>query len=243
MMQERLPLVGGNWKMHGSAALLSQFAECLQREERVETVLFPPAPYLPLARERLPGAKLGVQNVHAAASGAHTGEVAAEMAAELGAEYVLVGHSERRRDCLETDAAVAAKFRAVRRAGLRPILCVGETLDERRAGRENDTVGGQLEAVFGGVAPASSDVIAYEPVWAIGTGETATPAQEQAMHRFIRATLGPACGRVIYGGSVQAANAAALFAEPDIDGGLVGSASLRPAEFNSIIRAAAGTSG
>lgn len=243
MTHRGLPLVAGNWKMHGSAALLTQFAAGLAREAGVETVLLPPAPYLPLARERLPEATLGVQNVHAAASGAHTGEIAAEMAFEIGARYALVGHSERRRDCLETDAAVAAKFRAARRAGLLPILCVGETLDERRAGRENDIVRSQLEAVFRDVGPASSDVIAYEPVWAIGTGENATPAQAQAMHRFIRSTLGPACGRIVYGGSVQAANAAALFAEPDIDGGLVGGASLRTAEFNSIIRAAAGVSG
>ena len=241
MIAAARPLVAGNWKMHGSAAALARFATAMAFEDGVEAVLLPPAPYLAMMRERLPDAVgIGVQNVHAAACGAHTGEVAAEMALDLGAQYALVGHSERRRDCLETDAAAAAKFRAARRAGLTPILCVGETLDERRAGRENDVVRAQLEAVFDADPPLAADVIAYEPVWAIGTGETATPEQAQAMHAFIRATLGGACGRVIYGGSVNAANAAALFDQRDIDGGLVGGASLDAAQFSAIIRAATG---
>ena len=235
----RRPMVAGNWKMHGSLQLIDRFAAALLGNAAVETLLLPPALYLAAMRERGLDAKLGVQNVHAEQAGAHTGEIAAEMAAELGASHALVGHSERRRDCLETNAAVAAKFHAARRAALAPILCVGETLDERRAGEENDVVRAQLEAVFEAGAPTADDVIAYEPVWAIGTGETATPAQAQAMHGFIRDVLGGTPARIIYGGSVHPGNAAALFAEQDVDGGLVGGASLDPAQFNSIIEAAA----
>ena len=235
----RRPLVAGNWKMHGSLALIDRFAAALRPAPAVQTLVLPPAAYLGALGERALDIDLGVQNIHAAATGAHTGELAAEMAAELGATHALVGHSERRRDCLETNAVVAAKFHAARRAGLAPMLCVGETLDERRAGEENDVVRAQLDAVFAGAAPALDDVIAYEPVWAIGTGETAAPGQAQAMHSFIREALGGAPVRIVYGGSVNADNAAALFAEPDIDGALVGGASLDPTQFNAIIAAAA----
>ena len=242
-MTGRRPLVAGNWKMHGSLALIDRFADALQPLPAVQTLLLPPAPYLGALGERALDVGLGVQNIHAAAAGAHTGEVAAEMAFELGASHALVGHSERRRDCAETNAAVAAKFHAARRAGLAPMLCVGETLDERRAGEENDVVRAQLDAVFASAAVAPDDVIAYEPVWAIGTGETAAPGQAQAMHSFIRETLGGAEVRIVYGGSVNAGNAAALFAEPDIDGALVGGASLDPSQFNAIIAAAAEVNG
>ena len=242
-MTGRRPLVAGNWKMHGSLALIDRFADALQPLSAVQTLLLPPAPYLGALGGRGLEVGLGVQNIHAAAAGAHTGEVAAEMAFELGASHALVGHSERRRDCAETNAVVAAKFHAARRAGLAPMLCVGETLDERRAGEENDVVRAQLDAVFSGAAVAPDDVIAYEPVWAIGTGKTAAPGQAQAMHSFIRETLGGAEVRIVYGGSVNAGNAAALFAEPDIDGALVGGASLDPAQFNAIIAAAAEVNG
>ena len=240
MTPGRRPMVvAGNWKMHGSLALIHRFAAEFVGNPAVEAVLLPPLPYLAAVREQVAAAAVGAQNVHAAPAGAHTGEVAAEMAAELGASHALVGHSERRLECLETNAVVAAKFHAARRAGLAPVLCVGETLDERRAGEENAVVQGQLEAVFAAAAPARDDVIAYEPVWAIGTGETATPAQAQAMHAFIREALGGAETRIIYGGSVNAGNAAALFAERDVDGALVGGASLDPSQLNSIIEAAA----
>ena len=233
----RRPIVAGNWKMHGSRSRIEDFARSLEGCEGVDVVLFPPATYLSLAVERLEGVKIGVQNVHFEEAGAFTGEVAAEMAAELGARYVLVGHSERRRLFCETDDVVAAKYRAAVRAGLIPILCVGETLEERRQGREGAVVLSQLDAVLNGSTMGSA-VVAYEPVWAIGTGETATPAQAQAMHATIRGALPDRDACILYGGSVTAENAGALFAEDDIDGGLVGGASLEPASFNAIIYAA-----
>ena len=222
--------------MHGSRALIERFAGCLDVRDGVDVIVFPPALYLPLAVERLQGAGIGIQNVHAEETGAYTGEIAAEMAAELGARYVLVGHSERRQLFLETDDVVAAKYRAVLRAGLTPILCVGETLEERRAGREAEVVLSQLGAVLTG--STADAIVAYEPVWAIGTGETATPAQAQEMHATIRGALDDSETRILYGGSVTAENAPALFAEDDIDGGLVGGASLEPASFNAITNAA-----
>lgn len=223
--------------MHGSRSRIEEFARSVEGREGVDVVLFPPAAYLSLAVERLEGVQIGVQNVHFKEAGAYTGEIAAEMAEELGARYVLVGHSERRRLFCETDDVVAAKYRAAVRAGLIPILCVGETLEERRQGREGAVVLSQLDAVLNGAAAANA-VVAYEPVWAIGTGETATPAQAQAMHATIRSALPDRNACILYGGSVTAENAGALFAEDDIDGGLVGGASLEPASFNAIIYAA-----
>ena len=223
--------------MHGSRSRIEDFARSVEGREGVDVVLFPPAVYLSLAVERLAGVQIGVQNVHFEEAGAYTGEIAAEMAEELGARYVLVGHSERRRLFCETDEVVAAKYRAAVRAGLIPILCVGETLEERRQGREDAVVLSQVDAVLNGAAAANA-VVAYEPVWAIGTGETATPAQAQAMHATIRGALPDRNACILYGGSVTAENAGALFAEDDIDGGLVGGASLEPASFNAIIYAA-----
>ena len=223
--------------MHGSRSLVEKFACSLEDRDGVDAILFPPAVYLPLAVERLEGVQIGVQNVHLERAGAYTGEIAAEMAAELGARYVLVGHSERRRLFFETDDIVAAKYRAALRAGLIPILCVGETLEERREGREAVVVSSQLDAVLN-ASTAGSAIVAYEPVWAIGTGETATPSQAQAMHATIRGALGDREACILYGGSVTAENACALFAEDDIDGGLVGGASLEPASFNAITYAA-----
>ena len=235
----RRPIVAGNWKMHGSRSRIEDFARSLEGRERADVILFPPAVYLSLAVERLEGAQVGVQNVHIETAGAYTGEIAAEMAAELGVRYVLVGHSERRRLFCETDDIVAAKYRAAVRAGLVPILCVGETLEERREGREAEVVLAQLDAALNGASSAADGaVVAYEPVWAIGTGETATPAQAQAMHATIRGALSDTDTRILYGGSVTAENACALFAEDDIDGGLVGGASLEPASFNAITYAA-----
>ncbi len=219
--------------MHGSRSLVEEFGCSLEGRDGVDVIVFPPALYVPLAVERLEAAKVGMQNVHLENAGAYTGEVAAEMAAEMGARYALVGHSERRRLFSETDEIVAGKYRAALRAGLVPILCVGETLEERREGREAEVVLSQLDAVLQ-AGEQGSVVVAYEPVWAIGTGETATPSEAQAMHATIRAALGGADVRILYGGSVTAENAGALFAEDDIDGGLVGGASLEPASFNAI---------
>ena len=231
----RRPIVAGNWKMHGSRALIDAFA-ALEFAAEVETVVFPPAVYLGYAVARLSGVRVGIQDVHAQTDGAYTGAVAAEMAAEMGGSHAIVGHSERRRLFGEDDRTVAGKYAAALRAGLVPILCVGETLDERRAGREEAVVLGQLGAVFDTVSAVGA-VIAYEPVWAIGTGETATPAQAQAMHAVIRGALQDPSARILYGGSVKPENVAGLFEEDDIDGGLVGGAALDPVAFGTIVNA------
>lgn len=222
--------------MHGSRALLEAFA-AQAFPGGVETLVFPPAVYVAEAATQLSGVGVGIQDVHAEADGAFTGEVAAEMAAELGASHALVGHSERRHLFGEDNGTVAEKHAAALRAGLVPILCVGETLEERRAGRQETVVLTQLDAVFG-TGSARDAVVAYEPVWAIGTGETATPGQAQAMHAVIREALREPSLRILYGGSVKPQNAAALFREEDVDGGLVGGASLEPAAFGAIAEAA-----
>jgi triosephosphate isomerase len=184
--------------------------------------------------ERLRGTRIawGAQDVSEHAQGAYTGEVAAAMLAEFGCRYVIVGHSERRQLYGETDERAAAKFSAARAAGLTPILCVGETLAEREAGRTEDVVGRQLAAVR-----FEDAVLAYEPVWAIGTGRNATPEQAQAVHAFLRRRV-PAGTPILYGGSVKPQNAAAIFAMPDVDGGLIGAASLVAGDFLEIVRAA-----
>ncbi len=222
--------------MHGSRALLDAFA-VQAFPGAVETLVFPPAVYVAEAAMRLSGVGVGIQDVHAEATGAFTGEVAAEMAAELGASHALVGHSERRHLFGEDNGTVAGKHAAALRAGLVPILCVGETLEERRAGRQETVVLTQLDAVFR-TGSATDAVVAYEPVWAIGTGETATPGQAQAMHAVIREALREPSLRILYGGSVKPQNAAALFRQEDVDGGLVGGASLEAAAFGAIAAAA-----
>jgi triosephosphate isomerase len=191
---------------------------------------------------------LGAQNVAAQASGAYTGEVSAAMLRDVGCSHAIVGHSERRAMYGETDEIVVAKFRAARAEGLVPILCVGETLDERRAGGTMRVVSGQIEAVLQhvGVESFADAIVAYEPVWAIGTGQTATPDQAQEVHANIRATFASADAkissglRILYGGSVKGANAADLFAMDDIDGGLIGGASLDSDQFLAICHAASG---
>ena len=248
----RRPIVAANWKMHGAASFVEAYLEdWLGSGQRgdVDVVICPPLGYLDRLAKALAehGVRFGVQTVHAEPAGAYTGEHAAEMARDLGATYAIVGHSERRRLFAETDAAVAAKFAAARRAGLVPILCVGETLGERRAGQAEARVLAQLDAVLGdsrGKALHPDMIVAYEPVWAIGTGETATPAQAQQMHGRIRARLADVgdgfaqAVRVVYGGSVNVDNAEALFAQADIDGGLVGGASLDAVAFARICRVA-----
>jgi len=237
----RTRLVAGNWKMHGSRASNQALLDALLAEIGVpagaECAVCPPFPYLQQVSERLRGTPIawGAQNVSEHAQGAHTGEVSAAMLREFGCRYVIVGHSERRQLYGETDAQVAAKFAAARGAGLTPILCVGETLQEREAGRTEEVVARQLDEVLK-KASFEDAVLAYEPVWAIGTGRTATPQQAQEVHAFLRKRVSNAT-RILYGGSVKAQNAAAIFAMPDVDGGLIGGASLVATEFLAIVKA------
>ena len=235
----RTRLVAGNWKMHGSrasnGALLDAVIAGVAGAAGVECAVCVPFPYLSETATKLKssGIALGAQNVSEHAQGAYTGEVSAAMLAEVGCRYALVGHSERRQLYGETDAAVAAKFAAAAKQGLTPILCVGETLAEREAGRTEEVVARQLGAV-----KFDNAVLAYEPVWAIGTGKTATPEQAQAVHAFLRKRV-PAGTRILYGGSVKKDNAVSLFAMPDVDGGLIGGASLVAEDFLAIVKAAA----
>lgn len=231
----RARLVAGNWKMHGSRAANQALLDAIVAGVAgVECAVCVPFPYLAQVAERLRGTRIawGAQNLSAHASGAHTGEVSAAMLAEFGCRYVLVGHSERRQLYGETDAQAAAKFAAAQAARITPILCVGETLEERDAGRTEAVVARQLDAALGkgGFGDA---VLAYEPVWAIGTGRTATPEQAQAVHAFLRQRVG-AAARILYGGSVKPDNAAAIFAKPDVDGGLIGGAALVAKDFLAI---------
>ncbi len=247
----RKKLVAGNWKMHGN---LQQNADLLERIKRgvaglgCEVVVCAPYPYLGQLQVLLADTAVawGAQSVSEHAHGAYTGEVAATMLAEFGCRYVLVGHSERRSLFGEGDQVVAAKFEAAQSAGLVPILCVGETLAEREAGATAEVVARQLAVVLGsvGVAAMRSAVLAYEPVWAIGTGMTANPAQAQEVHAAIRAQVAAldadvAGGlQILYGGSVKPQNAVELFAQADIDGGLIGGAALVADDFLAICRAA-----
>ena len=253
MTQIRRKLVAGNWKMHGSLAanreLIAALLPLLPGASASDVAVCVPVAYAAQVRDLLGGSRvmLGAQTLSEFASGAYTGEVAGAMLRELGCALVLVGHSERRALFGETNVQVAAKLKAALGAGLRPVLCVGETLAEREAGTTEAVVGAQLDAVLAandGVAQLARSVIAYEPVWAIGTGKTATPAQAQAVHAFIRARIAQRDAavavqvQILYGGSVKAANAKELFACADIDGGLVGGASLQAQEFAAICDAA-----
>jgi triosephosphate isomerase len=252
-MPKRRPLVAGNWKLNGSldanARLLAGIVAGLPPAPAAEIVVCPAYVHLPDAVARLAGTPVtvGAQDVAEQAGGAYTGEVSGAMLRELGCRYVIVGHSERRALFGDTDATVGRKAAAAAAAGLVPIVCVGETLAEREAGQTLAVVERQLAAVLAGAGPAlmAGGVMAYEPVWAIGTGRTASPDQADEVHRAIRgflarhdATMGGHV-RILYGGSVKAANAAELFARPDIDGGLIGGASLDPSEFLAICAAAA----
>ena len=228
--------------MHGSRAsnqaLLDSVLQGIAGSAGAGCAVCVPFPYLPQVAERLCGTPLawGAQNVSEHAQGAYTGEVSASMLAELGCRYVIVGHSERRQLYGESDAQVAAKFAAAQAAGITPILCVGETLEERDAGRTEQVVARQLDAVLKKNS-FSGAVLAYEPVWAIGTGRNATPDQAQAVHALLRKKVsGEAL--ILYGGSVKPQNAAAIFAMPDVDGGLIGGASLVAKEFLDIVKAA-----
>jgi triosephosphate isomerase len=251
---ERRPLVAGNWKMHGNRADAARLVgELLARGAgggAAEVVVCPSFVHLAEVGRQLQGGRiaLGAQDTCAEEAGAHTGEISAAMLADFGCRYVIVGHSERRAMYAEDDALVARKFTAVLRHGMVPILCVGESLAERERNATAEVVLRQLGAVLSasGTRTFATAVVAYEPVWAIGTGRTATPAQAQEVHALIRgriaeedATIGASL-RVLYGGSVKADNAALLFAMADVDGGLIGGASLKSAEFAGICAAADG---
>ncbi len=246
----RKKLVAGNWKMHGSLAENAALLEALKPAlAGIEAVVCVPFPYLAQVQSALAGSSIawGAQNVSEQSKGAFTGEVSASMLLDFGCRYVIVGHSERRSLYGESDERVAKKYMAAQAAGLTPILCVGESLDERESGITEAVVARQLDAAIqaAGVASLARAVVAYEPVWAIGTGKTASPEQAQAVHAFIRGKIAALDSSVAdqlviqYGGSVKAANAAELMVQPDIDGGLIGGASLLADEFIAICRAAA----
>jgi triosephosphate isomerase len=255
-MNQRTPLIAGNWKMNGSFTVSGELVAALAEGvaqgavDAAEMLICPPFVYLDQARRWIAnsGIRLGAQNIAAVSgAGAFTGEVSGSMLADVGCHYVIVGHSERRTIYGETDTVVVDKFRAAQAAGLVPILCVGEDLDQREAGATEAIVTGQVSAVIGalGVSVLAEAVIAYEPIWAIGTGKTATPDQAQAVHATIRDLIAghdaiiAGSLRILYGGSVKGSNAAELLSQQDIDGGLVGGASLDAADFLAIYTAAA----
>jgi len=250
----RTPLIAGNWKMNAalaqSQALVEQIKAGATALAGTQLLVCPPYPYLLSVAGWLGGSDiaLGAQDLsEQVGTGAYTGEVSGAMLVDVGCSHVIVGHSERRALFGDTDSRVAAKFKAAQQAGLVPILCVGETLEQREQGETQAVVAAQLQAVLdaAGIAAFGSAVVAYEPVWAIGTGRTATPEQAQEVHAAIRAMIGvldatiAAQLTILYGGSVKGANAAELLAMEDIDGGLIGGASLSAAEFLAICRAAA----
>jgi len=248
----RRTLVAGNWKLNGSLDSIKQLIAGVKTGvgaigKQTQAAVCPPFVYIPYVAELLKGSAVawGSQDVSDQVSGAFTGEVAGAMLREFGCTYAIVGHSERRTLYAEDDQFTARKFAAARKQGLTPILCVGELLEERESGVTEKVVGRQLKAVtdLEGVAALGDAVIAYEPVWAIGTGKTATPQQAQDVHAFIRGEIAKLDARVadkvqiLYGGSVKGSNAAELFAMPDIDGGLIGGASLVADEFLAICKA------
>jgi triosephosphate isomerase len=252
---ERKPLIAGNWKMNGSLAASRELVDALVAgvagAGHADMLLCPPAPYLQAVRQWIgaSGIGLGAQNLSEHVEpGAYTGEISGRMLADVGCTYVIVGHSERRALYGETDDVVAKKFVAAQAAGIKPVLCVGETLDERETGQTEQVVARQVGAVVdrAGASAFGSAVVAYEPVWAIGTGRTATPAQAEEVHAVIRAMVAArdatiAAGLIIvYGGSMKASNARELLAMQNIDGGLVGGASLDASDFLRIFHAAAG---
>ena len=248
----RQPLVAGNWKMNGSrasvAALLDGIKVGIGQVTTAEVAVCAPAIYLPDTQSLLQGSPIrwGGQDVSTHASGAYTGETAGAMLKDFGCHYVIIGHSERRAYHGETDDVVAQKFAAARAEGLVPILCVGETLEEREQGVTEQVVSRQLDAVVQhcGIELVGEGVIAYEPVWAIGTGKTATKEQAQEVHAFIRGRLAVRNRavadnvRILYGGSMNPKNAADLVAQPDIDGGLIGGASLKAEDFLAVCSSA-----
>ena len=247
----RRKIAAGNWKLHGDRTFAFELLDALVATPvaGVERIILPPLPYLGELVQRYgdKGLQFGAQDVSVNQKGAYTGEVSAAMLVDVGARYGLVGHSERRQYHHEGSELVARKFLAAKAAGLVPILCIGETLSERENGQTSWRIQEQLAPVFelGGPQAFEGAILAYEPVWAIGTGKTATPEQAQEVHAFIRGEISQHDARIagslpiLYGGSVKADNAASLFTQPDVDGGLVGGASLVAADFNAIVAAAA----
>lgn len=249
----RHPLVMGNWKLNGStdmvSTLIADLINALSRIEGCSIAIAPPVIYLDQARQALVGSgiALGAQNVDINLSGAFTGEISANMLKDVGAQYIIIGHSERRTYHKETDEAIAEKFAVLKEVGLIPVLCIGETKAENEAGKTEEVCAHQIDAVLKTLDTRAMKgaIIAYEPGWAIGTGKSATPARAQVVHKFIRDhiakhyTANAAEVIIQYGGSVNDQNAAALFAQPDIDGALVGGASLKANAFAAIVKAAA----
>lgn len=252
MNQHRTPLIAGNWKMNKTLApareLVAAVRAGCENETRVEILICPPVQLLFPMAKAVAGSRimLGAQNCHEAASGAYTGEVSVEMIKDTGASHVIIGHSERRQLFGETGDRLSKKVRAAAAGGLNVIYCVGETLAEREAGQTTKVIDRQFDEVVAKDVPPDRLILAYEPVWAIGTGRTATPAQAQEVHARLRTRLNQTFGsdpasrvRILYGGSVKPDNAESLLREPDIDGALVGGACLVAGDFLSIIRAAA----
>ncbi len=252
---ERKVVIAGNWKMNKDAAAGRELVESLKPLVAgftdADVVVCPPFTTLGAVVAAAAGSniKVGAQNVHWAESGAFTGEISAEMLVSAGVEYVIIGHSERRQYFGETDATVNSRLKAALKAGLKPIVCVGETLAEREGGKTNDVIGRQLRDGLAGLTAAdmANIIIAYEPVWAIGTGKTATPAIAEETHKFIRETVGTIFGgatasalRIQYGGSMKPENARELVAQADIDGGLIGGAALKADSFAKLISEALG---
>ncbi|MFU2080721.1 triose-phosphate isomerase [Avibacterium endocarditidis] len=249
----RRPLVMGNWKLNGSKAFTKELIEGLKAElagvNGCDVAIAPPVMYLAEAEAALVGSQiaLGAQNVDVNVQGAFTGDISTAMLKDFGAKYIIIGHSERRTYHKESDEFIAKKFAALKEAGLVPVLCIGESEAENEAGKTEEVCARQIDAVINalGVEAFNGAVIAYEPIWAIGTGKSATPAQAQAVHAFIRGHIAAKSQAVAdqviiqYGGSVNDANAAELFTQPDIDGALVGGASLKAPAFAVIVKAAA----
>lgn len=245
-------MIAGNWKMNGSTSsvkeLIAGIKAGMASVNKAAVVVCPPALYIAQVMAAIAGSKIkcGSQNVCDQDKGAFTGELAGSMLKDLGCEYAIIGHSERRSLYGESDALIAQRFATARRNGIKPIFCIGETLAEREKGVTNEVCNRQIDAVIKleGVTALADGVIAYEPIWAIGTGKTASPEQAQAVHAFIREKIAKldaqvAAGlQILYGGSMNAANAAELLAQPDIDGGLIGGASLKAEDFLTICRAA-----
>ncbi len=245
-------MIAGNWKMNGSTSsvkeLIAGIKAGMASVNKAAVVVCPPALYIAQVMAAIAGSKIkcGSQNICDQDKGAFTGELAGSMLKDLGCEYAIIGHSERRSLYGESDALIAQRFATARRNGIKPIFCIGETLAEREKGVTNEVCNRQIDAVIKleGVTALADGVIAYEPIWAIGTGKTASPEQAQAVHAFIREKIAKldaqvAAGlQILYGGSMNAANAAELLAQPDIDGGLIGGASLKAEDFLTICRAA-----
>lgn len=248
----RRPIVAANWKLNGSLEMAESLVMSINSHSashtQADVVIAPPFPYLVKTAQMISSDNvyLGAQTAAQHLSGAYTGEVSAAMLAEFGCQYVIDGHSERREYYAETDQVVAEKFLQIQSAGLVPILCVGESLEQREQGIVQETIVKQVNAVIeqAGIEAMQNAVIAYEPIWAIGTGKTATPEQAQEVHALIRAQIAKHSApiaeqiRIVYGGSVKAGNATELFSQTDIDGGLIGGASLDAEQFNAIVSAA-----